>query len=437
MEQNSRSFKLKPSSSLLRKGDLVAFRNEGGTALAFHSANLEVAELDQEAWTAFQSQDSKSEASREIEAWAEQTEAFANPIHRDEPHVLQMNISQICNLKCNYCAAGGDGTYGSKEYQLDLSAAYKQIAHMLNQLDNGSSFRLNFIGGEPLLYPKAIEQVARYAKLAAAGRNIRVLFGTTTNGTLISKEVARLIADLNMSVTVSLDGPPAINDVVRPAKRKDMSSTQLTENGLSELQKVRGQLRALNFNAVFGVHNTDLVATYEYLSQWQPDSILFSFASEKGDDGASDRYIEELSKVLQKAHQKGGRRELLKLLPFSDMLRALESQKRKTNFCGAGKTMLNMDTKGDLYACNWFISRGSERLGVAGKPEKGKISQYSQSFIDLNDCNSCWARFLCGGGCMLFNFEKNGDKHKSDLQFCDRTRKMAKLAIEYYHRLNG
>ena len=238
-------------------------------------------------------------------------------------------------------------------------------------------------------------------------------------------------------MTISLDGPPEINNLVRPAKRKDKSSSQMTEDGLNELLKVRSQLSKIAFNSVFGRHNIDLVATYKYLSQWNPDTFLFNFASEKIDTDASEIFVKELGKVLQLAYEKGGRNELLKIRPFADMLYQLECEKKKVNFCGAGKTMLHMDTKGDLRACNWFIERGDESLGTAGKPDSEKISQYSQSLIDLHDCGSCWAKFLCGGGCMLYNYEKNGDKHMSDKQFCYRTRKTAQLAIEYFYKLNS
>ena len=422
-----------------RYKDLLAFQGKDGF-LAFHSRNLEIASIDREAWNSLTENPelSRSEAANELIAW-EQSNATetTNSEFTGPANVLQMNIAQICNLKCDYCAAGGDGTYGEKkEYKIDLTAAYRQVSHMINQLKDGNTFRIHFIGGEPLLYPKEIERIVSYTDLAVAGKNIKTKYSITTNGTLITESVARFLGKIKAAVAISIDGPDAINDQMRPAKRKDLSSTDLTRAGLKELSKVRDQLTKLSFHCVFGVHNTALVEAYHFLRAWNPDVIHFGFAATKGDKQASEAYSQQLTQVLSEAYEIGGRDELVKLEPFASMFSHLETQKRKINYCGAGKSMIHMDTKGGLYACNWFINRGEEKVGTAGKPDAEKLSAYSKSLIDLHDCRSCWARFLCGGGCMLYNYEKNDDKHVSDEEFCFRTRQMAMMAIGYFAKIH-
>ena len=51
---------------------------------------------------------------------------------------LSLNVVQICNLRCQYCAAGGDGSYGSATKKLDLQIAYQQIQFFLKQSMNKS-----------------------------------------------------------------------------------------------------------------------------------------------------------------------------------------------------------------------------------------------------------------------------------------------------------
>jgi uncharacterized protein len=93
----------------------------------------------------------------------------------------------------------------------------------LHHAKSGERFQIEFLGGEPLLYPHIIETLCRFAKLCVAGRDIELDFVITTNGTLINSDVVKIFAQNNFAVTISLDGPAEINDVMRPAKAANKS----------------------------------------------------------------------------------------------------------------------------------------------------------------------------------------------------------------------
>ena len=117
--------------------------------------------------------------------------------------VVVWNSTRTCNLKCRHCYMSSD----AKKYQNELTTAEaKQF------IDNLADFNvpvLLFSGGEPLIRPDFFE-LADYA----AKKGVRPTL--STNGTLITPEVARKIKDIGVGyVGISLDGLREVNDKFR------------------------------------------------------------------------------------------------------------------------------------------------------------------------------------------------------------------------------
>lgn len=450
-----------------RYKDLIAVKNSPDQIWGFHAHNLEIASLTPELWQALESEGAlaeQPEIAAELNLWNQEIspttqDAFdksdsSNFIIKK----LSMNIAQVCNLKCTYCAAGGDGTYGSKTSKIDLTIAQDQIRYFLNRFTNSQgtkepadtqgtvesadtqgtveseTFHIQYIGGEPLLYPSIIKELSQFARLCLAGTKHKLAFSVTTNGTLITQKVARMLADFNFSVAVSLDGDADSNDATRPAKSLQQSSTAMTLNGLKELKKVEAELRALKVNSVFGSHNMNIVAAYEFLNSLDINwtEINFIYANNESDDEFSPLYISEMNKIAKIAYAKGGLTELAKIKQFAYVLSRLAAKTRIHSYCGAGKSLIQTDTRGDLYACNWFMNDPSEILGEKTSLGTIKLSAYEKPLITLNKCETCWSRHLCGGGCMAVHKAKTGDRHTKDPNFCTRTRELAAMSIHYY-----
>jgi uncharacterized protein len=125
---------------------------------------------------------------------------------------------------------------------------------------------------------------------------------------------------------------------------------------------------------------------------------------------------------------------LRKISQYEHLFRMLDGKQRIHNHCGAGKTLLQVDTAGKFYACNWFTNLKDEEVGQDLELNSEELAKYQPSLIELNNCNSCWARHLCGGGCMFVNRTKTGSKHKKDLEFCNRTRTILAKGIELYEQ---
>ena len=414
-----------------RYKNILAIQSEPHRIWGFHRLNLDVAELDQEAWQAMAAE-TNSEALNELDEWSQEigneTEDLKTP---KGIRAFSINIAQVCNLKCSYCGADGDGTYGARVPKADTTKVFRQLSRLLGDLPAHESFEIRFLGGEPLLYPKLIREISHFAQLLVAGRNIKLQFSIVTNGTLLSPENVELLAQLHCNVTISLDASAETNDKVRRLKTGG-SSTQLILDGLKEIQKVRHRLRGLHVNSVFGSHNTDVLSSYQFLQPFQFDSMNLNYAASDQDETFSPRYVEGMRAVAEHALAEEGLMGLVRIDQFKRPLSRLETKTRTHDYCGAGKSLLQTDTKGDLHVCNWFMNDAKDRVGVIDHIDQKALEHYSPSLIELNHCDSCWAKHLCGGGCMFVNRTKTGDKHGKDPHFCNRSRFLAATAIDYY-----
>ncbi len=408
--------------------------------MGFHAHNLQVASLGQVVWKALNPNEafipSQLEEINEAKAELIEWNSEADPSVTDATlakgiRSLAINVAQLCNLKCTYCAAGGDGTFGDPMKEIDLGILQEQMQMLLRLVPPGEEFKFTFLGGEPLLAPEALKSIHRFAKLQVAGRDVKLRFDIVTNGTLVTPQIAELLASMTCNVTVSLDGPPEINDISRPT-RSGKGSTEKALAGLQNLVAVKDRLGSLAVGSVFGQHFTDVVATYKFLQPMTLDSIRFDFAVGDGDETASRAYVDGLSEVADLAYANGGEAELRRLSLFDVYFRILDGKKRIRNHCGAGKTHLHVDTRGSLTTCQWFVGQKDEQVGHGTTIERAKLEAFADPLSDKNGCQTCWVRNLCGGGCMYVNKTKTGSKNTKDDEFCFRTRSLVAKGIEYY-----
>lgn len=118
--------------------------------------------------------------------------------------IVVWNLTRTCNLKCVHCYTDS----AAQKYPGELSTAQCQAV-----LDDLAEFKVPavlFSGGEPLVRPDVFE-LAAYAR----ERGLHVVL--STNGTLITPEIARRFVQLQFAyIGISLDSAiPAVHDQFR------------------------------------------------------------------------------------------------------------------------------------------------------------------------------------------------------------------------------
>jgi AdoMet-dependent heme synthase len=114
-----------------------------------------------------------------------------------KPRLIFWEVTKGCNLRCIHCRAT------ATELSSPTDLPTKKALDIIDQIADLANPILVLSGGEPL-YRSDIYQLARYA----TDKGLRVALAT--NGTLVTKEVARMIADAGVKrVSISLDGADA------------------------------------------------------------------------------------------------------------------------------------------------------------------------------------------------------------------------------------
>ena len=140
--------------------------------------------------------------------------------------VVVWNSTKTCNLKCRHCYMSSD----NKKYQNELTT--QEAKSFIDDLADFHVPVLLFSGGEPLIRPDFFE-LAEYAQ----AKGVRPTL--STNGTLITREVAQRIKDIGVGyVGISLDGLQDVNDQFRGVEGAFQKAMEGIQNCVAVGQRV-------------------------------------------------------------------------------------------------------------------------------------------------------------------------------------------------------
>lgn len=125
---------------------------------------------------------------------------------KDKKPIVVWNMSQRCNLRCIHCYANA----ANREFEGELTT--QEAKKFISDLAECKAPVLLFSGGEPLMRGDLFE-LGKFA----ASLGLRTVI--STNGTLITPQIAQKIKEANFSyVGISLDGIEKTNDKFRGKK---------------------------------------------------------------------------------------------------------------------------------------------------------------------------------------------------------------------------
>lgn len=109
-------------------------------------------------------------------------------------NVINYHITSLCNYHCKYCFVGFDEKSPAKETAFSIIEAIHKF-FVENGINDG---RINFAGGEPLLYPH-LTDVIEYAN----SLNLKV--SIITNGSLLTEKLISNWQDKVETIGISID----------------------------------------------------------------------------------------------------------------------------------------------------------------------------------------------------------------------------------------
>ncbi len=127
---------------------------------------------------------------------------------------IELYLAEACNLRCRYCYVDGNAALNNGLMPWEI--ARQAIDLVFSRAGDADQIHITFFGGEPLLNKPVLRRAMDYSQQLGAERGKQVIYSMTTNATLLDDEIIDLIKRYNFGLMVSLDGPPEVQDRMRP-----------------------------------------------------------------------------------------------------------------------------------------------------------------------------------------------------------------------------
>jgi uncharacterized protein len=362
---------------------------------------------------------------------------------------LVLMLTYSCNLACRYCyedreegcmpQARMDGA--SREMSPD--AVRESVRFLLDHSGESRKISIVLFGGEPLLRFPLLRAAVHEARAMADARGKEISFSITTNGTLLTREIAGFLKENGISVCVSIDGPREIHDANRPYA-SGRGSYDDVERGIAHLMENRNGY-PLAARVTLGSGAADVRTTFRHLRGLGFDEVGFAPAS-AAEGSCAALTGEELDGVLD------GFRELSeeyaddvrerRMPAFSNMAQILALIHRGDPMpypCGAGIGMLAADPSGILYPCHRLCGVGESM----GDPSRGIAEEARTRFLQgarrrrESACDACWAKNFCAGGCYHDAYLRQGNLFAPSMHYCRWIKDLFLLGLQTYVRIQN
>jgi uncharacterized protein len=349
---------------------------------------------------------------------------------------ISLAVAQKCNLGCSYCYAK-QGDFGGSAKNMSLADARSAIDLLLADAEAGMRYNLAFLGGEPLVNRNVLRAATYYARACALPKGAEVNFSITTNGTLVTEDDGDFFEEFGFAVTISVDGLRNAHDAQRSYKGGRGSYDEV----MRRVRPLLSAQRRMQVSARVTVtpRNLDLHETLDAFIGMGFHSVGFS-PMLSAPSGVGEMQAEDLEVMLGEMIACGREFErqvrMGKRYPFANMVNALSEIERGTHRpypCGAGAGYLGASADGTLASCHRFVG---DEVGAMGSLSSGidRVRQaewLSARHVDRQEpCRSCWARYLCGGGCHHEVIHRGRPA-------CDYVRGWLHYCLEAYLRLSS
>ena len=180
---------------------------------------------------------------------------------------LELCLTHGCNLGCRYCygrhdGPNGDPLYGSSCTHMSEAVAFKAIDLFWEGTGGLKELNLTYFGGEPFINLPLMRTVAAYCRKKEQDTGKKIALSVVTNGTLLDEEAVRFVRENCVSVQISIDGPPAVQNHNRPF-RDGAGSYEAVIAGMRRLRASGRRHIPARVTAARG--NTDPLGVFRHL----------------------------------------------------------------------------------------------------------------------------------------------------------------------------
>ena len=327
---------------------------------------------------------------------------------------LCLHVSHTCNLNCSYCFAS-QGKYHGDRAVMTLDVGKRALDFLIAHSGSQKNLEVDFCGGEPLMNFDMIRDLVAFARQREkeCGKHFR--FTLTTNGVLVDQKVIDFANREMHNVVLSLDGRRDVHDRFR----KDLAGNGSWERIVPKFQDFVRQRGGKNYyiRGTFTHYNPDFLRDIQTMLDLGFDQISMEpvvcapsdpcALTEEDLTVVLDQY-EKLAKLMDDRRRAG------KPFTFYHYMIDLKGGPciyKRLSGCGSGTEYMAVTPWGDLYPCHQFVGEDAFLLGnIRDGVTNGNVQKdfFNCSVYSRKDCENCWAKLYCSGGCAANAFHATG-----------------------------
>ncbi|MEA1904870.1 MAG: radical SAM protein [Candidatus Hadarchaeota archaeon] len=329
------------------------------------------------------------------------------------PFLVVWNYTRLCNLRCKHC-------YEDASPDADTSdeLTTEEAKRVIDELKDAGVVAIAFSGGEPLMR-KDIYEVAGYAKKEG------FYVAMATNGTLITREVARKIKKIFDYVEISLDGFERTHDEFRGVKGSWKRACEGIRNCVTEGIDTCVALTATHYNLddipdVIDFAEKDLGAKRVIIFNYIP--VRTGRGIIKEDLTPQERW-RLLKDLYSRLIDKGNPMTLYSTAPQYAVISwqfahgpviathftnegAMKAMRGKTRVlaqflggCGAGRLYSGLEPNGDVEPCVFIpITIGNlKKQSLREIWRNSEVLKKIRNRDEFEGCGDCPYKNICGG----------------------------------------
>jgi uncharacterized protein len=362
---------------------------------------------------------------------------------------MVLNVTNQCNLSCTYCYEYSedkivDTENGKKPKFMSEETARQSVEFMLKESGDNKVAHITFFGGETLLNFPVLQKTVAYALRRGAETGKQVDFSITTNGTLLKPEIIEFLAEHQIGVTISIDGPKEMQDKFR-VFHNGTGSYDIVAPKIRELLD-RHRSRPIGARVTLTSGTLDIKRIYRHLTEemgfWEVGFAPATTSPSRAYGIAENGYDHMLAQFRELAFEFLEASVANRHHGFSNVKETLEEIHKGMNKpfpCGAGLGLMGVATDGDVALCHRFAGSDAHKLGTVAD---GIDRKAQHAFLETHhianktDCHTCWARPICAGGCYHEAHTRYGETTRPNLHYCDWIRGWTDVCLQVYGELS-
>ena len=348
---------------------------------------------------------------------------------------LCLHVAHTCNLNCSYCFAS-QGKYHGERAIMSFEVGKQALDFLVANSGTRKNLEVDFFGGEPLMNFDVVKRLVAYARSIEKEHNKNFRFTLTTNGVLIDDDVIDFANRECSNVVLSLDGRKEVHDRFRV----DYAGNGSWEKIVPKFQKLVAARGGKNYymRGTFTHLNPDFLKDIQVMLDLGFNELSMEPVVCAADDPMAlteeDKPIvlEQYEKLAELMLQRRREGRPFTFYHYMIDLTGGPCIYKRISGCGSGTEYMAVTPWGDLYPCHQFVGEEKFRLGNVWDGVTNTAVQ--EDFASCNvyarpECNDCWARLYCSGGCAANAYHATGSVRGVYKYGCDLFRKRMECAI--------